>query len=187
MEVYLIRHTPVDVDKNRCYGQSEVPLAPSFLADSQNLKEQLPKDFDLIFCSPSARCKVLASELNLGDIHYRGELLEMNFGDWENKNWNDLDQQSLMVWMNDFVHQKTPNGESLSLLYDRVSSFMNELRKFDKKKILIITHAGVIRCIWAFLLQIQLSNIFKIPVGFNEVMSFELSKTAELDKILKKG
>ena len=30
MNIYLIRHTSVDVPKGLCYGQSDVPLRPTF-------------------------------------------------------------------------------------------------------------------------------------------------------------
>ena len=33
MNIYLIRHTSVDVPKGLCYGQSDVPLRPTFEAE----------------------------------------------------------------------------------------------------------------------------------------------------------
>ncbi|MFN3951263.1 MAG: alpha-ribazole phosphatase family protein [Thermaurantimonas sp.] len=183
MEVYVIRHTPVAVGKDICYGQSDVPLADSFTKDAAYYRDQLPTDFDVVFCSPSYRCKLLSEVLQCENIIFENAIREMNFGDWENKNWNDLNQYELNTWMADFVHIKTPNGECLLDLFDRVCKFLNNLRDQPYQKVLLITHAGVIRCIWSFLLEIPLQNVFKIPVGYHEIFIFNLTLTIKTDSI----
>lgn len=54
MEVILIRHTSVDVPPGVCYGQTDVPLKPTFEAEAavtaENLKAYLP--FDHVYTSP---------------------------------------------------------------------------------------------------------------------------------------
>ena len=54
MEVILIRHTSVDVPPGVCYGQTDVPLKPTFEAEAamtaENLKTYLP--FDHVYTSP---------------------------------------------------------------------------------------------------------------------------------------
>jgi len=183
MEVYVIRHTQVAVGKDICYGQSNVPLADTFIQDAKQFSEQLLIDFDAVYCSNSQRCKDLATELKFENVLFDRSLMEINFGDWENKKWNDIDQDKLNDWMVDFVNVKTPNGENLTDLFQRVQLFFNELRKKEHKKVLIITHAGVIRCLWAYLLDIPLKNIFKIPVGYNEIFLCKLGKERMYDSI----
>jgi alpha-ribazole phosphatase len=185
MEVYIIRHTPVATDSNTCYGQSNVSLADTFLQDAEQLRNQLPTDFDTIYCSPLQRCKDLTTALKLSNVVHDDALMEMNFGDWENKKWNDINQKELNNWMNDFVNVKTPNGENLIELFDRVRLFMDNLRQQPYKKALIVTHAGVIRCLWAYLLDIPLQNIFKIPIGFGEIFIINLTENSKLDSIKK--
>jgi alpha-ribazole phosphatase len=60
---------------------------------------------------------------------------------------------------------------------------MDRLRMEEHKKVLLITHAGVIRCLWAYLLEIPLQNIFKIPVAYNEIFIFNLTKNSNTDSI----
>lgn len=110
--------------------------------------------------------------------------MEINFGKWEGKKWNDINQEELQKWMEDFVNIPAPEGENLSELYLRVSGFMDILRSKDFRKVLLITHAGVIRCLWAYLLEIPLFNIFKIPVAYGEVFAFSLGKVSKNDWIL---
>jgi len=183
MEIYVIRHTAVAVGKDICYGQTNVPLADTFIQDVKQLKKQLPTDFDTVFCSPLQRCKDLATELKYENTLFDNSILEMNFGDWENKKWNDIDQDKLNHWMADFVNVKTPNGENLLELFERVKLFFSNLRKQSFERVLIVTHAGVIRCLWAYLLDIPLQNIFKIPVGHNEIFICKLTDNAMTDSI----
>jgi alpha-ribazole phosphatase len=183
MEVYVIRHTSVAVGKDICYGQSNVPLADTFLRDLEYYKNNLPLNFDSVYCSPLQRCKELATVLKFDNVIYENALMEMNFGDWENKKWNDLNQDELNTWMADFVNIKAPNGENLIQLFDRVKVFADSLRMEEHKKVLLITHAGVIRCLWAYLLAIPLQNIFKIPVAHNEIFIFNLTQNSNTDSI----
>src|SRR5690606_17532592 len=104
---------------------------------------------------------------------------------WENKQWNDLNQEELNSWMVDFVNVKTPGGENLIGLFERVKLFLDKLRSQPHEKVLLITHAGVIRCIWAYLLAIPLQHIFKIPVNYAETFVFNLHLNPEFDGIIK--
>ena len=185
MEVYIIRHTPVAVGKDTCYGQSDVSLSETFIQDLAYYKKELPTDFDVVYCSPSKRCKELAAALEFYNIEFEDLLMEMNFGDWENQKWNDINQKELNSWMLDFVNVKTPNGENLNELFNRVKLFIDELKYKEYNKVLLISHAGVIRCIWSYLLEIPLKNIFKIPVGHNEIFVCKLSKNSMIDKITR--
>jgi alpha-ribazole phosphatase len=185
MEIYVIRHTQVAV-KDICYGQSNVPLADTFAAEAAQYKNDLPDKFDTVFCSPLERCKDLSNALGYENVTFENALMEMNFGDWEGKKWNDIEQAKLDVWMNDFVGEKTPNGENLLELFDRVRLFLDNLRQQKYDKVLLITHAGVIRCIWAYLLEIPLQNIFKLPVGHNEIFICNLMNDKTYDNITRK-
>jgi alpha-ribazole phosphatase len=183
MEIYIIRHTPVAVDKNTCYGQTDVDLADGFEIAIQKYLKELPENFDSVFSSPLLRCTKLAGALKLGPIESEPSLKELNFGNWENKKWNEINQDSLNHWMADFVNIRPPNGENLIELFTRVSIFLDHLRKSSHKKVLLVTHAGVIRCIWAYLLEIPLKNTFKIPVGFQEILHINLADKKENDSI----
>lgn len=185
MEVYVIRHTPVQVEKGICYGQTDVLCGPDFEKIAEQYRQQLPSDIDKVFTSPLTRCKQLAEKLDLSSIEPVPALMEMNFGEWEGVRWDDMDQEQLRRWAEDFVFINAPSGENLAELSSRVNHFMDSLRKQSFKKVLLVTHAGVIRCLWAYLLGIPLNNIFKIPVGFGEVMSFYLGIESNEDFITR--
>ncbi|WP_044210203.1 alpha-ribazole phosphatase [Flammeovirga sp. OC4] len=185
MEVYVIRHTAVDVPKDVCYGQSDVPLKSTFNEEVEAYRKTLPTDFDLVFSSPAERCVKLSEALDYQDITFDARLYELNFGDWEGKKWSEIDPLELNPWMDDFVNEKATNGESLAEMFTRVKSFLDDLRDREIEKVMVVAHSGVLRCIWAYLLSIPLKSIFKLPVGFGETLVFNLGKEVDYDRIIQ--
>lgn len=183
MDIYLIRHTRVSLAPGICYGQSELDLAPEFDEQVAELKQQLPSDFDRIYSSPLSRCTQLAQTFGR-NITTDKRLLEYHFGDWELTAWDDIDAESLNLWMQDFVNQRPEGGETLVEMSNRVNQFLDELRESGDSRILIASHAGVIRCVWSYLLGIPLSQIFKINVGYGTVLHFQLGDNPDHDALL---
>ena len=185
MEVHLIRHTPVNISKNICYGRLDVPLLDSFNDDIWKIKNQLLNKYDIVYSSPTKRCIALAESLKFGEIIKDNRLLEIDFGDWEGLKWDEIDKNLLNHWMEDFVNVAPTNGESFNEMYLRVSNFIETLRNKDFNEVLIVSHSGVIRCFLAYLLKFPLDNSFKIPIGFHEQYIFKIDSDPLLDSILK--
>ena len=62
MEIYLVRHTSVDVPAGYAYGQTDVPLRHSFEDEAEVVKETLSAHtFDKVWSSPLTRCVRLAT------------------------------------------------------------------------------------------------------------------------------
>jgi alpha-ribazole phosphatase len=176
MEVYLIRHTKPKMEKGICYGQFDVPLAESFEKEAEALMKHLPAKFNVIYSSPLTRCHKLAQLINSDSkVSLDERLMEMNFGDWELKNWDAIDQSQLNTWMQDFVSVKVPNGENFEELYGRVNSFADELLKQQHENVAVVTHAGVIRSIVSKILEVPLKNAFKLPVDYSSVTKLNIS------------
>lgn len=176
MEVYLIRHTSPKVEKGICYGQTDIPLLENFTQEAEKVIKNLPDQFDTIFTSPSSRCKELAKMLSGKELILDNRLMEMNFGDWEMKKWNDIDQSILNAWMADFVNIKATNGESIVELNNRVSEFMEELSAKDYKRVAIVSHAGVIRSILVGITEMPLSNAFKLTFDYGSVSKININR-----------
>ena len=182
MELSVVRHTRLEIDAGRCYGQSEIALADSYETELAALRLRLSLPYERVYSSPLQRCTRLANEF--GDaINIDERLLEYDFGDWEMRRWDDIDSAELDAWMQDFVNRRVPNGENLVQMYARIDGFLQELRGQDLQRCLIVTHAGVIRCLWACLLQIPLAQIFKLEVGYGEVFNCRLAKNPDEDLV----
>lgn len=167
MEIYLIRHTQTDTQKGLCYGQTNVPLAENFLDDAQRILKKLPSA-DLVFSSPLPRCTRLANLIN-DDIILDARLLEVNFGDWENRLFSEIESNTLTHWTENFVTLAPPNGESFSDLCQRVENFWQDLIQLKNKRVFIVTHAGIIRALLAVILKLPPANAFQFRVDCGSI------------------
>ncbi|MPQ47072.1 alpha-ribazole phosphatase [Marinifilum sp. N1E240] len=172
MEIYLIRHTKVAVEQGVCYGQKDVDLAESYPVELEALKEKLKGiEFDQIFTSPLNRAKKLATDIFGDKVQEEKRLMELNFGDWEGKVWDEIKDPLFPAWMEDFVNKKCSNGESFVMLRDRVLEFWNEVKAKDCERIAIFSHGGVMRTINAIDKNIKLEDSFNEPTPeFGEVV-----------------
>lgn len=163
MYLVLVRHTQPQVDSGICYGQLDVPLQEGFELKFEKIKNFL-KEFEpyKVITSPSSRCKQLASFLRNHDFIENPALLEMNFGAWEGKTWDEIPKEEIELWYNNFVNYKIPNGESFFELYFRVIQFFQK-SEFPQNQVWI-THAGVIRAIVCEVLHLDLQNAFQFEV-----------------------
>ena len=178
MEVYLVRHTETVCEKGICYGQSDVEIIEPYDAVFQSILNQLPQDANL-YSSPLLRCVLLANyikdNLEITAVNKDARLMEMNFGDWEMKNWDVIDPDELNPWMVDFVTIRVPNGESFTDLHSRVIDFMhNELQQTNSKPVIIVAHAGIIRSFLCHISALPLRDAFKNKVDFGAVIKIEL-------------
>lgn len=171
MEIYLIRHTTPDIAKEICYGQSDIGLTDSFQEESKRILKELPPFVDTVYSSPLKRCLLLASLIPHHNLNQVSQLQEMDFGNWELKPWSDIPQTELDPWMADFVNQKVPNGESMTMLANRVLTWFRELKSFDLEKVAIVTHAGPIRIILSEVNQTPLAEAFqRYSVSYGDVI-----------------
>ena len=178
MEVYLVRHTETVCEKGVCYGQSDVGIMEPYDSVFQSILNQLPQDA-ILYSSPLQRCVLLANYIKensvIASINEDSRLLEMNFGDWEMKNWDVIPLEELNPWMTDFVNVKVSNGESFTDLHGRVFDFMeNELQKNNSKPVIIVAHAGVIRSVLCRITNLPLKDAFQNKVDFGAVIKIEL-------------
>ena len=85
----------------------------------------------------------LANYCGFPEAEREDRIKEVNFGEWEMKSWNELSSDPRSeAWFKDWVNNPTPNGESLQDQYDRVSDFLNELRKSVLQRIFASVDPG---------------------------------------------
>ena len=190
MEIYLIRHTSVDVPQGVCYGQTDVPLKPSFEQEAEIIKQNLSEhSFDAVYTSPLSRCVRLAAYCGYPDAKRDNRLKEMHMGDWEMQIFDKINDPQLQEWYDDFLHVSTRNGESYLDVLARVSSFLKEIKDnetivnemtisskktSDHKKIAIFAHGGVLLCaqIYAGLIT-PADSLQKLP-SYGEIVRISI-------------
>ncbi|GAA3781004.1 alpha-ribazole phosphatase [Flavobacterium ginsengiterrae] len=177
MEIYLVRHTETICEKGVCYGQSDVDIAEPFEEIFKRIISELPRNA-VIFTSPLKRCAILAKHIqkNNNAISYQEDdrLKEMNFGDWELKNWDDISPEELNPWMEDFVNIRASNGESFTELHERTRQFLSDEISKIQQPVIIVAHAGIIRSIICHQTSLPLKEAFKNKIDFGEIIRIEL-------------
>jgi alpha-ribazole phosphatase len=155
-----------------CYGQTDVALAAN-LAQTIHLFQaklaNLPQE-TFIVTSPLQRCWQLATQLSLGsEVIIDNRLQELNFGAWEMQPWEAIPPEQLQWWLDDYVNRAPPQGESYQALLKRSQACWQSLLTILAPTVLVITHAGVIRALLAYLLGIPLRKSFSLQVNYNSI------------------
>lgn len=144
MKIYLIRHAESVYNAKKLFqGRRDCELSPKGIRDTVKKASVFPSDFDVVFCSPLKRARQ-TREILLPDakVIYDERIAERSFGDWETTLVTE-DKLSLLD-----KRVTPPNGESVDELESRIIDFINMLKKdYRDKKILVVTHGGVINAI----------------------------------------
>lgn len=197
MDLYLIRHPETIAPKGTCYGRTDFPLKYPVEDTADSTFSYLPPNFDHFIVSPAPRAVKLANALlskynpNQNpldlEIHTDERLLEMNFGDWDGKLWEEIPRKETIPWMKDFVNARTPNGEAFTDLIQRVDMFLEDWKpngilkqKWEKKNnqilnsMIVVCHSGPIRAMLCRINGIPHEEAFKSPVDFGSVHKIEI-------------
>ena len=167
-EIYLIRHTTPLVGKGTCYGQADLDVTESFLEEAALIKEHLPATIKAVYASPLQRCSKLAQHLFPShNISFHDDLKEIHCGEWELLKWDDIPQELVKPWMNDFVNVRIPGGESYLDLFARTTNIFQTIAEKNETAA-IVSHGGVMRSILSYLTNTALLesfNVFKLQYG----------------------
>jgi alpha-ribazole phosphatase len=187
LELYLIRHTTPDILPGICYGQSDIGLAATFSSELEAIKVKLAGISPVaVYSSPAKRCSMLATQLadnwRCNPIIVDPRLKELNFGQWELQDWNNIAQEDIERWGNSFVNQAPPEGETFQELHVRAQHFLNDLRATSDQTAVAITHAGFIRALLLEAMRLPLAEAFRFELGYGKVTKFVYtSNTLEID------
>lgn len=158
-----------------CYGRTDLDVAGSFAEELSVVKGKLPKAAEpVVFSSPLQRCRKLAEGV-FGPLRKIDErLVELNFGEWELKRWDDINREHLDNWFENFVDNASPGGESFASLSQRVGEFLEHVCASCKgRDVFVFTHGGVIRGFLARILEMPLENCFRMDIDFGSVSLIE--------------
>lgn len=184
MNIYLLRHTSLNVKENTFYGQTDLDVSINFSSELSKIKEKLlkykiMKNKPLVFSSPLIRCKKLSEKLFVS-FKTDSRLKELNFGDWEMKHISEISKSEIKNWEDDIINFQIPRGESNMMFFNRLKSFCDEKIKLNRN-IFIVAHAGSINCIISYLTKIPFDQLVKdnwkrISYGSLSVLSRKTNK-----------
>lgn len=175
MKLTFIRHTAPDVPKGVCYGQTDVPLASTFEDEARAVAEKLSGyRFDAVFCSPLSRCVRLAEYCGHGDAVRDDRLKEMNFGAWEMKRWEEIDDPRLQEWYDDYFNVRVTDGESFNDLGERFASFIDDIKGRGYESVAIFAHGGILMHALMRLCGVSGENIFSHQPAYGGIIEAEV-------------
>ena len=172
--IYYVRHGETDFNLfNVSQGQLNTSLNKTGLKQAQETAEKL-KDykFDVAFSSPLNRATQTAEFIlkyhNL-ELICDDRLLEVNKG--------DLQGTKNPQWKYDefFEDPHKFNGETDEDVYERVSSFLEDLKKFKGKNILIVGHGEVLKY-FRFCLQNKREKVLKRTENYKVVKNGQVEE-----------
>ena len=161
MNIYIARHGQTHSNiKGEYYGRLDVSLNQEGIEQIQKLEPSLRNIvFDYVYSSNTKRTleslEISGNHL-YNKVQIDDRLSELNFGDFEGKTYQEictLFPQYIDEWNKDWKNFCPPNGESFAAFYKRVCSFFRELLEIKADHIFIMTHSGVIKAIYCYVLQ----------------------------------
>ncbi len=147
MKLVLIRHTSVAVPKGVCYGQSDVDTTETFAEEAADVKKRLAGySFDRVYASPLSRCMKLARFCGYDRPTVDPRLMEINFGEWEMKRFDEISDPRLQEWFDDYINVRATGGESSVDQRRRFESFLHDLKAEadEDETVAVFTHGGIL-------------------------------------------
>ncbi|MFM9433237.1 alpha-ribazole phosphatase [Janthinobacterium sp. CG_23.3] len=153
MRLTLIRHPRPLVAPDLCYGSTDLAVAPEELARVlAELGPTLPPGLPL-FSSPLRRCAELATAvaaaLPCASLAFDARLVEIDFGAWEMRRWDDIPRADIDAWAADVAAYRPGGGESVLQMAARVAAFHDQLLRKQYTGALLVCHAGTMRLLAA--------------------------------------
>jgi len=140
------------------------------------------KGWDLIVTSPLQRClefAQLVAEEDEIDLQIDKSFQEIDFGLWEGLSPDKImknEADNLKAWWQSPTRITPPQGEDFHEFQARVLKALKQMVADNKgEKLLLVTHAGVIRVILMFVLGMQEENLFRLNVD-NASFSIMINK-----------
>jgi alpha-ribazole phosphatase len=151
MELHLIRHPRVAVAAGLCYGRNDVALSEEASVVARRLEPLLPQRFTLV-ASPARRCRELAEALSPAPA-FDERLLEIDFGAWEAKSFEDIGREAVEAWAADPFGFRPPGGETAAEMVERVLAWLEDCRRLGPGPVVVVAHGGPLRAIAGHLLD----------------------------------
>ncbi len=176
MIVTLVRHGEVEAAYQRCYnGHNDIGLSPQGKEQAQTLARRLDgHPFDAVYCSDLRRCRetlwpiIEGRRLQTGDVIYTQKLREKSWGRHEGMTFDAIVEEEGLTYEDFLQWIKALDGEPYDAYIDRIEAFFTrELPSVQHEKILVVTHAGVIRVLMHLLQNISLEAAFSVDFPYS--------------------
>ncbi len=165
VELHLVRHGQDEEDK--LGGWSENHLIDRGIEAVKKLRDEIDDDYDLFVSSDLIRTietsEILNEKLNM-DIIFDPDFREVNNGILKNMTKEEFKQKYDGLYFRSLkMDESYPNGESPNQFFNRIKNALIRLLEHNRnKKILLVTHGGVITVILCLVYGYDYTNTVKV-------------------------
>ncbi len=174
MEIYLTRHGTTKWNEARIMqGWKDSDLTEEGIDHAKKLGMRLSSvDFDIIYSSHQSRAletaKLIRGIRDIEILSHPG-LREMSYGRWEGMTLEDINKvypEELFIYINrpkDYV-PVDENGETYVDLIKRVQGFLEDLRRKNLNRVLLVTHGIPLKVLIMISKDLSHEDFAKLPI-----------------------
>lgn len=167
--VDLLNHGEIERGDIFC-GSTDIPVSDlGWMQMEDSLDDS---EWDSIISSPLERCSEFAESVaeSVGELILDENFKEIHYGQWEGKTPNDIMENEgnlLKTWWKSPTLTTPPGAEDFYDFRSRVLKAWKELlEEHQGERVLLVTHAGVIRMILMQVLGMHEDNLFRLDVSY---------------------
>jgi alpha-ribazole phosphatase len=182
--IIFVRHGHTEqTEQGKLYCDHEARLTDMGKRQARALTARLTAEKPAVLLASTARrvretAGVLSEALSLPLALLPG-LEEQNVGAWEDKTYLDIKKtnpEEYQRWLADPIRNRPPDGESIEDLYLRVSRELASLTtRYRGEKVILVSHAGVIRSAIVAALGMPVDNFWRISVPTGSASKIDYS------------
>jgi len=137
---------PLDV-RGRCIGRTDVPVPARRAKRLARRIQKAARRHGLarvVHTSSLQRCALVGRYLRRWGWHHVRDaaLLELDFGTWDGRPWQDIPQAEIDAWCEHFATHTPGGGEALQALLTRASAWVPTCQAEGQENAVVVGHAG---------------------------------------------
>jgi 2,3-bisphosphoglycerate-dependent phosphoglycerate mutase/probable phosphoglycerate mutase len=194
-DVWLVRHTQTDWNRERRYqSHSDRPLTAFGMARAQAVAGHLRSlRFAAIVSSGLARTDTLAQLIATHNRYEPPVLHDPRWREADHGCWEGLTYRAVAARYGaqaqqrfaDMWRSRAHGGESTADLWARVESACDQLlRRYDGKRILIVTHATPIQLLLCALLNVPFDRSWQFRIDLGGITNLDLYPSGAITRVI---
>ena len=182
--IILARHGQTEWNlQYRFQGRTDIKLTETGKCQAQALASRLSSwPVEIVYTSPLERAyytaEAVAKRHNLTPV-ILPELEEINFASWEGESISGLEKNQHSVfsaWRSDPFFYPPEGAETWEKLYARIARAVKIFLGGDYKRIVVISHGGIIRALYAVFVGLNPHKVWNIEVSNCSMSGIEMRR-----------
>lgn len=175
MKIYLVRHGQIPNNALKRHTNPYEDLTEVGIKQAEELKNKI-KDikFDIIYVSPFLRAKHTADIINVNNLEMiiDERLSERSCGNLSGKPLEENNDR--IDYWDYFSINEHGTAENIKPFFERVYSFLDELKTKNYKQVLIVAHSGISKAFSGYFEGIQDGKFLDRGLKNCEIKEYEL-------------